>query len=106
VGNHRKAQVQVICFCIDAIRWGPQGPRLLSGLRQRDLVKSSKPKFDCLKCPGYCCSHPRIAVTDNDIARLAKHFDLGVAKARKKFTYVYKDADTREVILRHHKDHV
>ena len=70
------------------------------------MNKTSKPKYDCLKCPGYCCSHPRIAVSEYDIARLAKHFDLSVTKARKKFTYTYKDADTEEVILRHQKDTV
>ena len=65
-----------------------------------------KLSFDCSKCPGYCCSHPRIAVSDYDIARLAKHFDLSVAQAREKFTFRYRDADTEteEVVLRHHKD--
>jgi uncharacterized protein len=45
-------------------------------------------------------------VTDHDIARLAKHFDLTAAKARQKFTYHYKTKDADEVILRHQKDTV
>jgi len=65
-----------------------------------------KPTFDCSKCPGYCCSHPRIAVSKYDIARLAKHFGLSVAKARKKFTYPYLTKEADEVLLRHHKDTV
>lgn len=65
-----------------------------------------KAKFDCSTCPGYCCSHPRIAVSEFDIARLAKHFSLSVTKARKKFTYRYRTKDADEVILRHQKDTV
>jgi len=67
---------------------------------------TTKDRFDCSTCPGYCCSHPRIAVSDFDIARLAKHFDLSVAQARDKFTYPYVTKDADEVILRHKKDHV
>jgi len=67
---------------------------------------AKKNTFDCSKCPGYCCSHPRIAVSDNDIARLAKHFSLSVTQARKKFTYRYLTKDADEVILRHRKDTV
>jgi Fe-S-cluster containining protein len=65
-----------------------------------------KPSFDCSTCPGYCCSHPRIAVSDADIKRLAKHFDLTEAQARKKFTYYYQTKDADEWILRHQKDHI
>ena len=65
-----------------------------------------KNSFDCSKCPGYCCSHPRIAVSDFDIVRLATHFGLSVAAAKKKFTYRYKTKEADEVILRHQKDHV
>ncbi len=61
-------------------------------------------KFNCEKCPGYCCSHERIAVTDNDIARLAKHFGITEGAARERLTYRYKTADIDEQILRHHKD--
>jgi uncharacterized protein len=63
-----------------------------------------KPTFDCSKCPGYCCSHGRVAVSEFDIARLAKHFDLPVAEAREKFAYQYTTQGATEWILRHHKD--
>jgi Fe-S-cluster containining protein len=65
-----------------------------------------KLKFDCSTCPGYCCSHPRIEVTDNDVNRLAKHFELSPEAARKKFSYHYKTKEANEWILRHRKDHV
>jgi uncharacterized protein len=65
-----------------------------------------KPRFDCSHCPGYCCSHPRIAVSDADIRRLAKHFGLSEDAARKKFTYHYQTADADEQLLRHRKDHI
>jgi len=65
-----------------------------------------KVKYDCSKCPGYCCSYDRIQITDHDIARLAKHFDLPVDVARKRFTYTYNNDGKPEQLLRHHKDHV
>ncbi|MCM5569322.1 YkgJ family cysteine cluster protein [Burkholderiaceae bacterium FT117] len=61
-------------------------------------------RYDCSKCPGYCCSYPRIEVKDKDLKRLAKHFGLPVEEAEKKFTRRYKDDDSDERILRHHKD--
>jgi Fe-S-cluster containining protein len=64
-------------------------------------------KFKCDQCPGYCCTHARIAVSDHDIARLAKHFGITSDAARKRFTYTYSAADvTGEQILRHQKDSI
>ncbi len=40
-------------------------------------------KYDCLKCPGYCCSYPVIEVRDRDAVRIAKHFDMPLDKAEK-----------------------
>ena len=65
-----------------------------------------KSNFDCSKCPGYCCSHGRIAVSDFDIKRLATHFGLAISAAKKKFTYRFKTKDADEQILRHKKDTV
>jgi Fe-S-cluster containining protein len=42
-------------------------------------------QYDCLKCPGYCCSYPVIEVKDRDAARIAKHFNLPLEKAEKKY---------------------
>ena len=65
-----------------------------------------KPRYDCSKCPGYCCSYSRIAVTDTDIERLARHFGLSPAVARRRFTYRYRTRELDEQLLRHKKDHV
>jgi Fe-S-cluster containining protein len=63
-------------------------------------------RYDCSKCPGYCCSYPRIEVKDKDLKRLAKHFGLSVQEAERKFTRRYKDDESDERILRHHKDEI
>jgi Fe-S-cluster containining protein len=68
--------------------------------------KSPKPRYDCAKCPGYCCSYSRIAVTDFDVARLARHFGIDVETARRRFTYRYKTEEFDEQLLRHRKDHI
>jgi Fe-S-cluster containining protein len=63
-------------------------------------------RYNCLKCPGYCCSYPRIEVLDGDLARLAEHFGLSLEEAERRFTRRYRDAESDERILRHRKDHV
>ena len=63
---------------------------------------AKKKKYDCLDCPGYCCSYTHIEATKDDVKRLAKHFDLPVEKAQKKFTKK-GDEDTPRV-LRHTDD--
>ncbi|MEO1205650.1 MAG: YkgJ family cysteine cluster protein [Pseudomonadota bacterium] len=42
--------------------------------------------YDCLNCPGYCCSYPLIALRKKDVERLAKHFDIAFDKAKETFT--------------------
>jgi uncharacterized protein len=42
--------------------------------------------YDCLNCPGYCCSYPVIVLKKRDIERLAKYHGISVAQAEKKFT--------------------
>ena len=59
--------------------------------------------FNCLKCPAYCCTYTEIEVTQRDVERLAKHFDLGVKAAAEKFTKV-DSKGTR--MLRHKKDKI
>ena len=59
-------------------------------------------KYNCNKCPAYCCSYARIIVTDKDIKRLAKHHGLSTQEARKKFTK--KGEEPGERILRHQVD--
>jgi Fe-S-cluster containining protein len=68
--------------------------------------KKPKPRYDCAKCPGYCCSYPRIAVSDFDIERLARHFGISAAVARERFTYHYRTKELDEQLLRHRTDHI
>ena len=42
--------------------------------------------YNCLKCPGYCCSYPVIALNKRDVERLAKYFKLAFNTAKKRFT--------------------
>ena len=60
-------------------------------------------RYDCSKCPGYCCSYPRIEVKDRDVKRLARHFGLDVAEAEKRFTRLYEPG---ERVLKHRKDEI
>jgi Fe-S-cluster containining protein len=62
--------------------------------------------YHCTRCPGYCCSHPRIAVTDSDLDRLAEHFGVSRSIARTRYTYRYQTRDADEQVLRHKRDHV
>lgn len=58
--------------------------------------------YNCLNCPSYCCSYPRIIVTGKDVERLAKHFGLDKETARRRFTK--KGDEPGEVVLKHQKD--
>ena len=73
-------------------------------------MKSKKLKYNCLKCPGYCCSYDRIEVTKKDIGRLANHFGQTEAEVKKKHLKKYKHDDNgvlvKEIILKHKKDHI
>ena len=62
---------------------------------------AAKAKYDCLKCPGYCCSYPVIEVHKKDAERIAKHFDLPLEKAEKKY---FKKAHGYDRIMRRKKD--
>jgi Fe-S-cluster containining protein len=66
----------------------------------------TKVHYDCSKCPGYCCSYPRIEVKPSDVKRLAKYFNVSVEVAERRFTRVYMDDGKPERILRHQKDTV
>lgn len=59
-----------------------------------------KNRYDCSKCPGYCCSYDQIEVSHHDIKRLAKHLEITPAVAEKRYTKI----DEGKVVLRHHKD--
>lgn len=57
--------------------------------------------YNCLNCPGYCCSYPVIALTKSDVTRLAKHHGLKFEAAQKKFT---RTAHGRKYIMRRKND--
>ena len=61
-----------------------------------------RPRYDCSKCPGYCCSYSLIEIGKRDIARLARHFNLSYPKAEQQFTKY--DAGTKVRVLRHQHD--
>lgn len=67
-----------------------------------ELKKKSAKRFNCLKCPAYCCSYERIDVTQRDIVRLAKHFGVTPEQALRRFTKI-KEGDR---VLRHQQDTV
>jgi len=69
-------------------------------------MNRARPRYDCSKCPAYCCSYPRITVSEFDIERLARHFNVDVATARKRYTYRYRTRELDEQLLRHRKDDV
>jgi Fe-S-cluster containining protein len=58
--------------------------------------------YDCLKCPSYCCTYPRIAVTKRDIKRLARRFGIDAEVAERRFTK--RGHTKREKVLRHQQD--
>lgn len=70
-----------------------------------------KTRYNCAKCPGYCCSYPRIEIDAEDLARLAAHFGLSEKKAAKRFTAAIKkegrDKDSDAIgTLRHQDDEI
>ncbi len=66
------------------------------------MGKKLKILYDCERCPAYCCSYPRIIVTQKDIRRLAKYFGLTQKEVRKKLTK--KGEEPGERVIRHRKD--
>ncbi len=59
--------------------------------------------YNCMKCPGYCCSYPVIPLTKRDVERLAKHHDLSFEAAKAKFT---KEAHGHKYTMRRKKDEI
>src|ERR1700761_1675972 len=60
-------------------------------------------RYDCSKCPGYCCSYPVIPLKKRDVQRLADHFGLSFKDARKKFTKA--DGDEPYALRRKEDEH-
>lgn len=62
--------------------------------------KPVKLRYDCSKCPAYCCSYDRIGVTKKDLNRLARRFGTTPEEASLRFTKM-REGDR---VLRHKKD--
>ena len=81
------------------------GKRRKNGNGKNPVVPGAGEKhvvlYNCAKCPGYCCSYPVISLTKYDVERLAKHFDLPVDVAEKRFT---KSAHGHKRIFRRNAD--
>ena len=67
-----------------------------------------KKRYDCSKCPGYCCSYPRIELEAGDLKRLAAHFDMSKKETRKRFLQpgAKKEKKKSVGVLRHHDDDI
>jgi Fe-S-cluster containining protein len=57
--------------------------------------------YNCLKCPGYCCSYPVIEVKDRDAARIARHFGVSPQEAERRY---FKKAKGYSRVMRRKKD--
>lgn len=60
--------------------------------------------YNCERCPAYCCSYPHIVISERDLARLAKHLEMDIRKARR--TLTKKGEKAGEMVLRHRKDDI
>ena len=67
----------------------------------KDAPRDAASRYNCAKCPGYCCSYPVINVSKYDLERLAKHFNLAPEEAERLFT---KSAHGYKRIMRRKKD--
>ena len=67
-------------------------------------LTAPRSKYNCLKCPGYCCSYGEIEISQRDIARLARHFGIDFDRALER--YVKHDKQKNIWMLRHRKDHI
>jgi uncharacterized protein len=60
-------------------------------LEPRRTVKDSQPRvrFDCSKCPAFCCSvYERVQTNRRDVARLARYFGITDAQAERRYTRI------------------
>ena len=69
-----------------------------------------KRRYDCGRCPGYCCSYPKIELQIDDLERLARHLDLSKKKVRQRFLKPggskKPKKDGRIGVLRHQDDDI
>ena len=66
-----------------------------------EMAKNKAKKYNCLKCPGYCCSYPVVEVKDRDAKRIAKHFGISLEQAEKRF---FKSSQGYKRVMRRKAD--
>jgi Fe-S-cluster containining protein len=71
-----------------------------AGLAVRIYTAKMQMRYDCSKCPAYCCSYESIGITKRDLNRLASHFGVEPEVASERYTKIVDG----EVVLRHKKD--
>jgi len=59
--------------------------------------------YNCLKCPGFCCSYEIIPLKERDVERLAKYF--GISKRLVKKRYLVARDDEKYTMRRKADDH-
>ena len=57
--------------------------------------------YDCERCPAFCCTYPQTPVTATDLRRLARHLDIDVESAGRKYTKCSPDQGKRILRQRH-----
>lgn len=77
-------------------------PVKLITLMSSNNDSTPKLKYDCAKCPAYCCSYDSIVVEKRDLNRLARHFGVDPETAALRFTKIVEG----ERVLRHQKDKI
>jgi uncharacterized protein len=82
----------------------PMAKKELPVLPSPGRTQKPRLKYDCAKCPSYCCSYDWIRVYKLDIKRLAERFGLSYEVAEKKFTKFEPAYGYR--VLRHRHDHI
>jgi Fe-S-cluster containining protein len=58
--------------------------------------------YDCEKCPAFCCTYPQTPVTVRDLRRIARHLEIDIETAGRRFTRRGPDRNAR--ILKHRSD--
>jgi Fe-S-cluster containining protein len=50
-------------------------------------------QYNCLKCPGFCCSYEIIPLKKRDVQRLADYFGISFRVAKKRYTVARGDEE-------------
>ncbi|MEM9782398.1 MAG: YkgJ family cysteine cluster protein [Pseudomonadota bacterium] len=67
---------------------------------------SAKPRYDCSNCPAFCCSYAEIALTEDDLDRIARSLSLTVEGVIQQMTKYgrFRGTSRYPMMLRHKPD--